>query len=95
MATFPVDGTGAECDGNSPPDCGVPVDSPIELRFDRFLLPNTVNRQSLGVYSGRSTARLEVTYDPVERVVAFRPGYGSTLVPGTLYEVDLPSPDQE
>jgi hypothetical protein len=95
VATFPVDGAGTECDGNSPADCGVPVDAPIELRFDRFLLPNTVAGHSLGVYSGRSFARLEPTYDPVERVVVFRPGYGSTLVPGVLYEVDLPSPDTD
>ena len=78
-------------------DCGVPVDAPIEVRFDWYLLPKTATRQSLRVYSGtRANALLLLpTYDVVERVVSYRPGYGAALEPGVLYEVEMPLPSTD
>jgi hypothetical protein len=76
--------------------CGVPVDTPIEVRFDRYLLPKTATRQSLRVFSGTGVgAFLVPTYDVVERVVTYRPSYGSALLPGLLYTVVLPRPDKD
>lgn len=51
-------------------------------------------RQSLRVYSGdRSSSLLLLpTYDVIEQVVSYRPGYGAALEPGVLYEVEIPLP---
>jgi hypothetical protein len=77
----------------------VPIDAPLELRFDRFLLPTTAVRQSIVYYTGRprnavlldpSLPELTPTYDPVERVVRFLLPEGASLVPNTLYTVEFP-----
>jgi hypothetical protein len=77
----------------------VPIDTPVELRFDRFLLPSTAVRQSIVYYTGRagtaplldpSLPELTPAYDPFERVVRFTLPEGATLVPNTLYSVEFP-----
>lgn len=74
------------------------IDTPLELRFDRFLLPTTAVRQSIVYYTGRartpamnnpSLPELTPTYDPLERVVRFRLPEGATLVPNTLYTAEF------
>jgi hypothetical protein len=73
----------------------VPIDSPLELRFDRYLLPKTAVRQSLLVYSGADAAvLLEPVYDVIERVVTYRTAYGSAFQPGLVYQVVLAVPDE-
>jgi hypothetical protein len=75
----------------------VSVDGPIEVRFDRYLLPKTAVRQSILVYSGDrgNSVLLEPTYDVLERVVTYRPGFGARLTPGIVYEVALTLPDED
>lgn len=96
LATYPVNGAGTECRPTDPDDCGVPVDAPIEVRFDRFILPKTAVRQSLMVYSGRpdQALLLEPVYDVVERVVSYRPALGTVFERGLLYQVELALPEE-
>jgi hypothetical protein len=77
----------------------------IELRFDRFLLPTSVTRQSLCVRSATTPVAslegcidhvfLEPTYDPVRRAATYRLPAGQRLSPGTLYQVTAFSPPVE
>jgi hypothetical protein len=98
VATYPEDGAGIDCP-SSASTCGVPIDTPLELRFDRFLLPATAVRQSIVYYTGRarnavlldpSLPELTPSYDPIERVVRFTLPEGAALVPSTLYTVEFP-----
>jgi hypothetical protein len=77
----------------------VPVNTTIELRFDRLLLPSTATRQSILLYTGSPNNQpgsggkvLVPTYDVVERVVRYRLPDGVTLAPRTYYTVELPVP---
>lgn len=78
------------------PDCGVEVDSTIELRFDRYLDPATAVRQSLTVFSGNvdSAVFQEPEYDVLERVLVYRLKPGSTFVSGATYTVQLVVPEK-
>ncbi len=89
MATYPEDGAGLSCTPDSPADCGVPLYADLELRFDRFLLPSTVVRQSVVVSSGNAGVFLQPRYDVIERVVVLSLGGGGTWQPGTRYTVKL------
>src|SRR5262245_11733402 len=51
VSTFPEDGAGFDCPLGDLA-CGVPVDTAIQIRFDRYLLPSTATRQSFFLYSG-------------------------------------------
>jgi hypothetical protein len=97
VAAFPPSGAGEDCPVGAPDDCGVPIGSPIELRFDRYVLPNTVSRRAISVYTGALDNSLFVaaTYDVLERVVTFRPEYGPGLTPGVVYNVELTLPDHD
>jgi hypothetical protein len=77
-------------------DCGVPPNAAIELRFDRYLRPDTAVRQSLQVYSTdpENAVFLQPEYDVVERVVTYRAAPEDELEPGALYTVELPVADQ-
>ena len=96
LASYPADGQGtnapfnAEVDCDEPtPDCAVPTNASIELRFDRFLLPSGLN-WGVSLYTGNPPANgvaLRVEYDLIERVVVFRPT--RWLVPNTLYTVQI------
>lgn len=68
--------------------------TPIEIRFDRFLLPKTAVRQSIRLYTGarNSFVTLQPFYDTVERVVVYRVATGGALLGGVLYHVELVSP---
>lgn len=95
IATYPVDGQGIECAPDSPPDCGVPINTTIELRVDRFLDPATPVRQAIAVYTGSESNRvfdLEPEYDVIERVVVFRLREPVRLQPRTLYRVEIVQP---
>lgn len=101
IASYPTDGQGTNapfgadvtCDEPTP-DCAVPTNAAIELRFDRFLLPNGLNA-GLSLYSGNPPANgvaLQAEYDMIERVVVYRPT--RWLQPNTLYTAELlPYPD--
>ncbi len=94
MGSWPVPGDGTDCAPDSPPECGVPLDAAIELRFDRFLLPSTAVRQSLTVFTGANGVFLVPTYDPTERVMVFRLPGGGTWLPGVRYTVELYRPSE-
>ncbi len=84
-----------ECSATSPDDCGVPRDSPILLRFSRYLRPSTAVRQSIHVTSGDadvSSGFLQPEYDVIERVLVFRRQEGALLEPGALYTIELVVP---
>lgn len=105
VATYPADGDGLDC-ATTDPACGVPVDTSIEIAFDRFVLPATAVRQSLSLSSGGAgSCRIagapspdvcfEPKYDVVERVVSFRLVPGARLLPGVLYTAELVMPGDE
>jgi hypothetical protein len=94
VATYPSNGQGtnaadgASVDCDSPtPDCPVPTDVAIELRFDRFLLPGGGLAAGLSLSSGGSSVALSPEYDLIERVVVFRSG--QALQPNTLYVAQI------
>ena len=98
IAIYPKSGAGEECGSNAPDDCGVPLDGPIELRFDRYLLPKTVNRDAIRLYSAfpeTTSAFLTTHYDVLERVVTFRPAFGGQLIPGVVYQLKIKLPKED
>lgn len=102
MATYPADGQGTAtgtdagvgCDSPTP-DCAVPTDVAIELRFDRFLLPIPGIANQVELYTGDPKANaigLHARYDLLERVVIL--DHEAPLHPNTLYTVQIkPGPD--
>ncbi len=98
VATHPADGAGIDCP-SSEATCGVPIDTTVELRFDRFLLPPTAVRQSIIFYTGRGLnsplrdprlPEILPSYDPLERVVRFTLPEGATLQHDALFTVEFP-----
>jgi hypothetical protein len=94
LGIYPKDGCGV---GDSP-DCTVPTNVTLTLRFDRFLNPATVNRQAIRLYTGAPKVAIgappfEVSYDPIERVVEYRTPPGYALVPHVLYQLELVVPE--
>jgi hypothetical protein len=90
----PSDGQGIACDPAAP-DCGVPVDTPIRLHVDRPVLPTTVVRQSIGLYTARPglfSPFLLPEYDLLNRTITFR--ISGTLIPNLLYHLELPTADK-
>lgn len=95
VATFPQPGTGTDC--QSAPDCaGVPINTDIELRFDRYLDPATAVRQSILLYSTTPDGAifLEPEYDLIERVVRYRLFEDERLQPSTLYTLEFVTPTE-
>jgi hypothetical protein len=104
LASYPADGQGTDaafgadvaCDSPTP-DCAVPTNVAIELRFDRFLRPGALDG-AFFLYSGNPPANgipLRAEYDMIERVVVYRPL--RQLQPNTLYTALLvpgENPDQ-
>lgn len=104
IASYPVDGQGTNapfdadvnCDTTTP-DCALPTNVAIELRFDRFLLPYGLD-WGLSLYTGNPPANgtaMQVEYDMIERVVVYRPT--RPLQPNTVYTAQLvsyPNPGQ-
>ena len=95
VSTHPADGAGTDCPATDLA-CGVPRDTTVAIRFDRFLLPSTAVRQSFFVYTGAPgnvvPATLLPDYDLIERVVTFRLPEGARLAPNVLYTVELVVP---
>jgi len=101
VASYPADGQGLQAADGSPscatptPDCAVPVNAPIELRFDRFLLPTSGIPLGLRLYSGDPKTNgvgLSGSYDVLERVAVFR--HVAPLQPNALYTAEvLPAQD--
>jgi Bacterial Ig-like domain len=96
LATYPANGQGtnaakdAALDCDSPtPDCPVPTNLAIELRFDRFLLPGGGLSAGLSVFTGEAANSVPFTadYDLIERVVVFRSA--QRLQPNTLYTAEI------
>jgi hypothetical protein len=83
-------------------EVGVPLNRPLRFRFDQFLRPESVSRQSLRVtggtidpMTGGSVAGnefIEPFYDLLERVVVFRLPDGERWVPRTRYTITLWQP---
>ena len=76
----------------------------IRVQFDRFLAPNTANRQAFCVNAGRpeecisagsgpGSITFSVEYDPVDRVVVMKPQ--QRLMPMTRYNVRLLPPKND
>ena len=87
-------------DANVGPSKPLPIDGVIELSFDRFLNPSTVNRQGVGLRDEFDQAPVSpvVTYDPVRRVVTLsNPSTDGKpwLLPGQPYKLVLPIPTKE
>ena len=84
-------------DANIGPSRSLPTDGVIELSFDRFLNPSTVNRQSFGLRDAFDQAPVSpiVAYDPVRRVVTIsNPSSDGKpwLLEGQPYKLVLPIP---
>jgi hypothetical protein len=97
VATYPSDGQGTDAAANAPldcdsptPDCPVPTNVVIELRFDRFLLPGDRLGAGLRLFTGDPDANsigLVPEYNLIERVVLFHPQ--RALHPNTLYTAEV------
>ncbi|MCS6901618.1 MAG: Ig-like domain-containing protein [Myxococcales bacterium] len=81
----------------------VPRNAPIRIRFDRFLDPRSVIRQSVRVTGGTlnpdgtpvaSEEFFEPLYDLVERVAVYRLPENRTWAPGVRYTVTLFRPGE-
>lgn len=89
LSTVPQDGEGADC---SPTDlsCGVPIDTPIRIRFDRLLLPSSIRREAIHVYTGtlqNPAPHLTVRYDVLTGELVFE--FQAVLQRKALYQVEL------
>ncbi|HSO33637.1 MAG TPA: hypothetical protein VLT33_13985 [Labilithrix sp.] len=76
----------------------MPADGAIQIAFDRYLLPATVNRQSIVIVDGANqqlTPELApiVLYDPVARTVTLAPPKQPWLTEGQPYKVILGIPE--
>jgi hypothetical protein len=76
------------CNGAAAPAAG-----PIELGFDRLLLPASVadahrgSRMPLRPAGGKDVVSAEAAYDPVARIVTITPD--ASLTAGQMYEIDV------
>jgi len=97
VATYPAAGqgvntaldAGVDCDSPTP-DCAVPTNVQLELRFDRFLLPGAGLFSGVRLFSGDPKANavaLKPTYDLIERVVVLT--LDAPLRPNTIYTVKI------
>jgi hypothetical protein len=80
---------GVDCDLPTP-DCAVPTNVQLELRFDRFLLPGASLASGVRLFSGDPKANavsLKPKYDLIERVVVFT--LDAPLRPNTIYTVKI------
>lgn len=76
----------------------MPADGAIQIAFDRYLLPATVNRQSIVIVDGANKALTPelapiVLYDPVARTVTLAPPKQPWLTEGQPYKVVLGIPE--
>lgn len=96
VATYPTPGQGTDCQ-NAPACDGVPLNTDIELRFDRFIDPASPIRQSVLLYSTTPDGAifLQPEYDVIERVVRYRQFENGRLEPSTLYTFEFVIPKDD
>jgi hypothetical protein len=77
----------------------MPADGVVQIAFDRYLLPSTVNRQSISILDATNqplppSKAPVVVYDPVARTVTLgrQQGTADWLTPGLAYKVVLALP---
>jgi hypothetical protein len=85
-----------------PQDTAFPLERALRLRFDRYLLPPSVVRQSVVVTPSLIDAEtgapkgptvfFEPVYDPCDRIVVFQLASRARWVPSTLHSVRLLAP---
>lgn len=80
----------------------MPADGAIQVAFDRYLLPATVNRQSIVVVDGANQPLAPdlapiVLYDPIARTVTLAPPKQPWLTEGQPYKliIGIPEGDQD
>lgn len=74
----------------------LPADGVIQIAFDRYLLPSTINRQSVTILdaAGKEVAAQPlVLYDPITRVVTLAPEKRPWLTEGLPYKIVFGIPD--
>ena len=76
----------------------MPADGAIQIAFDRYLLPATVNRQSIVLVDGANQPLAPelapiVLYDPIARTVTLSPPKQPWLTEGQPYKVVLRIPE--
>lgn len=89
LSSSPRDGEGASCPIEDT-SCGFPIDAPIRLRFNRVLLPSSVNREVIRVYTGTPSnpaPYLTPRYDVLAGELVFR--FTRPLQRKALYQVEL------
>jgi hypothetical protein len=70
----------------------LPANQPIELAFDRLLLPITVTRQTFELSDNANPPNFvtcSIAYDPVARVVTLSPTIPAQLMVGTTYVLSV------
>ena len=77
----------------------MPADGVIQIAFDRYLLPSTVNRQSVVIVDGANKSvppenAPVVTYDPIARTVTLAPPRQPWLTEGQPYKIILGIPEE-
>ena len=95
----PINVVASNVDG---PDPSIPADGFIQLAFDRYLLPDTITRQSWLILDANhqplTTLGLKTTYDPIARTVTLSgpDGPGKPwLLPSQVYHLLLPIPPDD
>lgn len=83
---------------NVGPDKMLPADGSIQIAFDRYLLPSTVNRQSIAIVDGAHQPLSPdlapvVLYDPIARTVTLSPPKLPWLTEGQPYTLLLGLPE--
>jgi hypothetical protein len=84
-------------ESNVGPGAPLAANGVIRLRFDRYLLPSTVTRQSFFIRDAedKEVAGAVVSYDPVSLVVTISPpATGPWVTPGQPYKLILPVPSE-
>ncbi len=67
----------------------LPAGQPIEIAFDRLLLPSSVTRQTFALLDGQGNSVLfSIAYDPVARVVSISQ-FVPSLTMGQSYQVSI------
>lgn len=97
VSVWPENGAGLDCFASAR-TCGVPTNTPIRLRFNRPLLPNSAVRQAISVYTGvpgedgrRNEAPFQSpSYDVLTGELTYR--FSGTLRPNVVYRVELFDP---
>jgi len=75
----------------------MPADGAVQIAFDRYLLPSTVNRQSVSIVDGANKPLQPelapiILYDPIARTVTLAPPRQPWLTEGQPYKVIIGIP---